>query len=550
MTAVPQVNVGVPFKGERMQRIEASLSLEAALPLFQQHGTDAVEVFDEQGRVIGVLTRTDIEDAQRNAALSQPVSHHLRYRVTGATPAPEVERAAASVFDQEPLRSLMDALHDGVYITDARGITMTINNAYERITGIKREQVVGFHMADLVKAGFISKSASLEVIREHRPITLVQTIHGSRKIVVTGTPMFHGDGSLAYVVTSVRDITELLLAKHAQEQLEQIERIREAYQVPDVLALSAPGVITSPSTEPCFELAQRVAKSTAKVLIQGETGTGKTLLARYIHQHSERADGPFMELNCTAFPEGLLEAELFGYAAGAFTGAAPKGKQGLLDVAHGGTLFLDEIGDLPMALQVKLLKVVEENRYLPVGGTSFRQANVRLITATHQHLLERVKQGAFREDLFYRLSVVPIELPPLRERREEIIPLLNHYLSYFSERHGVRRTWNPEALELLAGYCWPGNIRELMNLTERLAVTVVDEQVTTAVLPAELFPSPSFTPSLLQGDLREQVQQFEYQLIQQALAHHGSTRAAAAALGVDQSTLVKKQRRWRECRAH
>lgn len=533
-----------------MQRIEECLSLEAALPLFDLHGTDAVEVFDTQGQVTGVLTRTDIEEAQHNAALGQLVGECMRYRVTGIKPLEEAHSVDAFGFDQEPLRSLLDALHDGVYITDANGITVTINKAYERITGISRAEVVGFHMADLVKAGFISKSASLEVIREHRPITLVQTIHDSRKIVVTGTPMFKADGSIAYVVTSVRDITELLLAKHAQEQLEQIQRMREAYKVPEVTVLSSPGVITSQQTEPCFEMARRVAKSSTKILIQGETGTGKTLLARYIHQQSDRAEGPFMELNCTAFPEGLLEAELFGYTAGAFTGAAPKGKQGLLDVAHGGTLFLDEIGDLPLALQVKLLKVVEENRYLPLGGTTFRQTNVRLMTATHQDLHERVQKGAFREDLFYRISVVPLWLPPLRERRDEVIPLLNYYLDHFNQLHGLQRRWNPETLELLSSYAWPGNIRELINLTERLAVTVAEDEITAAALPSELFPSTSFLNSgfceeSLKGDLRQQVMQFEQQLIKHALTRHGTTRAAAVALGVDQSTLVKKQRRWR-----
>lgn len=529
-----------------MQRIEEYLSLGAALPLFDLHGTDAVEVFDVQGQVIGVLTRTDIEKAQRDAALGQLVGECMRYRVTGIKPPVEAERVDAFGFDQEPLRSLLDALHDGVYITDANGITVTINKAYERITGISRAEVVGFHMADLVKAGFISKSASLEVIRERRPITLVQTIHDSRKIVVTGTPMFNADGSIAYVVTSVRDITELLLAKHAQEQLEQIQRIREAYKVPEITALSAPGVITSQQTEPCFTLASRVAKSTAKILIQGETGTGKTLLARYIHHQSDRADGPFMELNCTAFPEGLLEAELFGYATGAFTGAAPKGKQGLLDVAHGGTLFLDEIGDLPLALQVKLLKVVEENRYLPLGGTTFRHANVRLITATHQDLNDRVKQGLFREDLFYRISVVPLWLPPLRKRRDEVIPLLNYYLDHFNQLHGVQRCWNPEALELLSSYSWPGNIRELINLTERLAVTVSENEITATSLPNEVFPSVTISPEPINGDLRHQVMRFEQQLIQQALTNYGTTRAAAVSLGIDQSTLVKKQRRWRQ----
>lgn len=529
-----------------MQRIDECLSLEAALPLFDLHGTDAVEVFDIQGQVIGVLTRTDIEEAQCNKASGQLVGECMRYRVTGITPPSEAQSVDAFGFDQEPLSSLLDALHDGVYITDASGITVTINKAYERITGISRAEVVGFHMADLVKAGFISKSASLEVIRERRPITLVQTIHDSRKIVVTGTPMFKADGSIAYVVTSVRDITELLLAKHAQEQLEQIQRMRETFKVPEVTALSASGVIISRQTEPCFELARRVAKTSAKILIRGETGTGKTLLARYIHQHSDRADGPFMELNCTAFPEGLLEAELFGYTAGAFTGAAPKGKQGLLDVAHGGTLFLDEIGDLSLALQVKLLKVVEENRYLPVGGTAFRQTDVRLITATHQDLHDRVKEGCFREDLFYRISVVPLWLSPLRQRRDEIIPLLSYYLSHFNKLHGLCRRWDPEALELLSSYPWPGNIRELINLTERLTVTVLEDLITATSLPNEVFPCATLCVKHVSGDLRQQVMHFEQQLIHQALASHGSTRAAATALGVDQSTLVKKQRRWRQ----
>lgn len=252
-----------------------------------------------------------------------------------------------------------------------------------------------------------------------------------------------------------------------------------------------------------------------------------------------------MELNCAAFPEGLLEAELFGYAAGAFTGATPRGKQGLLDVAHGGTLFLDEIGDLPLSLQVKLLKVVEENRYLPVGGTAFRHTNVRLITATHQDLNDRVKKGGFREDLFYRISVVPLWLPPLRQRRDEVIPLLNYYLDHFNQLHDVKRRWNPEALELLSNYSWPGNIRELINLTERLAVTAVEDEITTTTLPSEIFPALPLSVESASGDLRQQVSRFEQQLIQQALAKHGTTRAAAAVLGIDQSTLVKKQRRWR-----
>lgn len=521
--------------------------MAVALPLFQEQGTDAVEVFDESGRVIGVLTRTDIESAQCVTALDRRVGECLRYRVTGTPPGVSTATDVTdNVFDQEPLRSVLDALHDGVYITNAQGMTVAINAAYERITGIRCEDVVGFHMTDLVKAGYISKSVSLEVIRERRPCTLVQTIRDNRKIVVSGMPMFDSQGELQYVVTNVRDVTELLRAKHAEDQLEQIHRMREAYGVTIVPDKQAEWLITSPRTAACFDLARRIATTDVKVLVQGETGTGKTLLARYIHRHSERADGPFLELNCTAFPEGLLEAELFGYSPGAFTGASQRGKKGLLEVAHGGTLFLDEIGDLPLSLQVKLLKVVEENRFLPIGSTEFRHTNLRLITATHQDLQQQVREGKFREDLYYRIGVVPLRLPPLRQRREEIIPLLRHYLKVFNQQHGLSRQWHPETLELLASHDWPGNIRELINLTERLVVTAVEDEIPPHCLPADQLPLAPLEGTTPNGTLREQVAMLERQLIEAALAAHGSTRAAAAALGIDQSTLVKKTHRWRQ----
>lgn len=449
----------------------------------------------------------------------------------------------------ENLQRIIDALQDGVYITDARGVTITVNQAYERITGIQRHKIVGLHMADVVKAGYISRSVSLEVLRELQPITLVQTIHDSRKILVSGTPMFDAAGNLEYVVTSVRDVTELLQAKHAQEQLAELLTIRDTYganrsEGKEPAAQQA--LMINPATRACYELAQNIARTNVKVLIEGETGTGKTLLARFIHQHSATPNGPFLELNCAAMPEALLEAELFGYAPGAFTGASNKGKQGLLEVANGGTLLLDEIGDLPLALQAKLLKVLAENRLLPVGGTEFKNTNFRLICATHHQLRERVEQGAFREDLFYRLSVVPITLPPLRARREEIRPLLEHYLRRFNQQHERDCTWSGEALAVLERHRWPGNIRELMNVTERMVVTCMGECITPQQLPAEVLQQAHAPLPAQDGSLKAQVEALEQYLIEQALQQHGTTRAAAAALGIDQSTLVKKTQRWRQ----
>ncbi|MDT7525396.1 sigma 54-interacting transcriptional regulator [Pseudidiomarina sp. GXY010] len=437
------------------------------------------------------------------------------------------------------LQRVIDALSDGVYITDGHGVTVTVNKAYERITRIPRSALVGLHMSEVVQRGYISRSVSLEVLKEQGPVTLTQTIGNDHNILVSGTPMFDPQGRLEYIVTTVRDVTELLQAKRAEEQLEQILHVRDHYGAHE----ANDAVIISRATQRCYDLAKRVAPTAAKVLIQGETGTGKTLLARTIHDYSAVAQGPFIELNCAAMPESLLEAELFGYVPGAFTGAAQKGKTGLLEAANNGTLFLDEIGDLPLSLQAKLLKVIAENRFIPVGGIQFKNTNFRLISATHHNLHELVAQHQFREDLLYRLSVVPLELPPLRERAEEVEALLQHYLSHFNAKYEFDCRWHSDVIARLQRYHWPGNIRELINLTERLVVTAEQSLITTAQLPREMRVDTGFTA--LGMGLKEQVEGLERELIEQALAMYGTTRQAAAALGIDQSTLVKKQQRWR-----
>lgn len=437
------------------------------------------------------------------------------------------------------LQRVIDAMSDGVYITDGNGVTVTVNKAYERISGIPRKVLVGLHMSEVVNRGYISRSVSLEVLKEKGPVTLTQTIGDDHQILVSGTPMFDRQGRLEYIVTTVRNVTELLQAKRAEEQLEQILQVRENYSGHEA---RDPFVI-SRATQQCYDLAKRVAPTAAKILIQGETGTGKTLLARTIHDYSAVSQGPFIELNCAAMPESLLEAELFGYEPGAFTGASQKGKTGLLEAANNGTLFLDEIGDLPLSLQAKLLKVVAENRFIPVGGTQFKRTNLRLVSATHHNLHELVQAGTFREDLLYRLSVVPLELPPLRERTEEIEALLNHYLHHFNCKYELDCRWHRDVIDLLCRYPWPGNIRELINLTERLVVTAEQSLITTAQLPREMRADDGM--GRVGVSLKEQVEALEQQLIEQALERYGTTRQAAAALDIDQSTLVKKQQRWR-----
>jgi len=440
------------------------------------------------------------------------------------------------------LQRVIDALSDGVYITDGNGITVTMNKSYEKITGLPKSRLIGLHMSKVVEGGYISSSVSLEVLKELRVVTMIQAIGDDHKIFVTGTPMFDKQGRIEYVVTTARDITELLQAKRTEEQLEQLLKLRNLYGGSNKIDGNQEIFIISRNTRACYELAKKVATTNAKILIQGETGTGKTLLANTIHKYSKVFDGPFIELNCTAMPESLMEAELFGYMPGAFTGASAKGKIGLLEAANNGTLFLDEIGDLPLNLQVKLLKVIAENRFIPVGSTEFKVTNFRLISATHYDLKTQVNVGLFREDLFYRLNVVPIKLPPLRERKDEIGPLLEYYAQHFNSMYELDCHWHKEVITQLSSYDWPGNIRELINITERLVVTADQSLITLEQLPAEFNLGQTFVYE--KNSLKAQVVALEKKLIYEAIKEYGTTRSAAKALCIDQSTLVKKQKRW------
>lgn len=453
-------------------------------------------------------------------------------------------------FDAPGFRELLDALHDGVYITDADGITLKVNSAYERLTGLRSEDVVGQHMQALVEQGVISQSVSLRVLKEGKALSLMQSVSQGKRLLVSGTPIFAEDGRVRYVVSTVRDMTELLRMKHERDELQQLRKLRSstarlhAGQRDDLLDTSP--VANLPASGRVFALARQVAASDVKVLLQGETGVGKTLIAQYIHKSSPRAAQPFLALNCGALPENLIEAELFGYVAGAFTGAGSKGKRGLLELAHQGTVFLDEIGDLPLALQVKLLKVIEESRFIPVGGLELKEVDVRIVTATHHDLRAMVGEGRFRADLYYRLNVVPIHVPALRERREEIQPLLDFYLAEFNQRYGRELSWGLEALDALTDYDWPGNIRELINLVERLVVTCSAGSVELFDLPEEMRAARGARDDEHLLPLRKQVEQLERRLIRQALVQHKTTREAARVLGLSQATLVQKMKRWEQ----
>ncbi len=452
-------------------------------------------------------------------------------------------------FTDQTFDTILNALHDGVYITDGAGITVKVNTAYERLTGLQSDQLIGRSMHELVRDGVVSQSASLRVLQQGAPVSVMQSLGNGKKLLVSATPIFQ-DRRVSYVVSAVRDMTELLRMKHERDELAGLKKLRQStaqlhagkYQK---LAQSSE-VFDQAQSGPLFAQARRVAGSDVKVLLLGETGVGKGLIAQYIHNASARAKEPFIPLNCGAMPENLIEAELFGYAPGAFTGAAAKGKRGLLELANHGTLFLDEIGDLPLSVQVKLLKVIEENRFIPVGGLELREVDVRIISATHHDLRERVAQGLFRADLYYRLNVVPIRIPALRERSGEVATLLERYLRQFCERYSRNMTWGLETLDLLCEYAWPGNIRELINLVERLVVTCESDTIEALDLPEEILNLHQDRLNQNHLPLRKVLENAERGAILAAMREHKTTRLAAKALGVSQATIVQKMKRWEQ----
>ena len=292
-------------------------------------------------------------------------------------------------------------------------------------------------------------------------------------------------------------------------------------------------------------LARRLAAVNTTVLITGESGVGKGLLARTLHEEGSRCEQPFITVNCGAIPENLIESELFGYVAGAFTGSRSGGKRGYFEAAQNGTIFLDEISELPLNLQVKLLQVIQERQITPVGAVDPVPVDVRIISATNRNLAELVQEGRFREDLYYRLNVVPIEVPPLRERTDDIVPLLRMNLAKYNRKLGTQKSISQDAMEILLKYPWPGNIRELQNIVERLIITSSDDVITEDDIfifikqAAEKNTSPSADTSLSAA-----LEKAEKEILQQALKTYGSTRAIARVLHISQPSVVRKLRKY------
>jgi len=436
-------------------------------------------------------------------------------------------------------------LADDMMLSDADGIILRVSETYEKNFGFEHDSIVGKSAFDLESDGTFSPCVTAEVIRQRKKITATQTInHSHTNVMTVGIPLFDNNGELKYAVcfntVSMEQINAIQQNyRHLQDSLQQYsQEIAELR----TRATSTSLVFKSNSMQRLWTLMQNTANTKANILITGETGVGKSAVAKAIHAMSNRANGPFIEVNCAVLHENLIESELFGYEKGAFTGAASAGKIGKIELANHGTLFLDEIGELPPHIQSKLLQLIQEKTIERLSGTKKIELDFRLLVATNRNLEEEVQRGLFRSDLFYRLNVIRIHIPPLRQRMEDILPLSQQFLARFCREYNKTRTFSPRFLAFLEQYSWPGNVRQLENLIERMVITAQDPIIDITALPLEYLGNSMPAPVSLAhgGTLAERLDAYEAQIIQDSYRRCGTTVAVAKELGISQATAARK----------
>lgn len=443
---------------------------------------------------------------------------------------------------------ILETITDAVFIDNNEGICLWCNTACEELYDIDMETIQGRTVDDLEHEGIFSPSVTKRVLQERRELTIIHENRQGLRLLTTGTPIFDDQGVLQLIITTSRDISGITMKRQPDGELPLVNVPAldpSPLSGPDLPELGEHDIVAfSEPMKNVIALARRLAAVNTTVLITGESGVGKGLLARTLHEEGTRWKQPFITVNCGAIPENLIESELFGYVAGAFTGSRSGGKRGYFEAAQNGTIFLDEISELPINLQVKLLQVIQERQITPVGAVDPIPVDVRIISATNRNLADLVQEGKFREDLYYRLNVVPIEVPALRDRTEDIVPLIRLNLAKYNQKLGEHKSIDPGAMEVLLKYPWPGNIRELQNIVERLIITSSSDIITEEDIfifikeAADRNTSPAAATSLSAA-----LEKAEKQILRQALDRYGSTRAIARVLGVSQPTIVRKLRK-------
>ncbi|ATW23760.1 sigma-54 interaction domain-containing protein [Candidatus Formimonas warabiya] len=446
-------------------------------------------------------------------------------------------------------QEILELFSDGIYVTDVNGKTLAVNCMYEQLTGLKREELVGRSVIELRNEGKFDVILYPDIIASGKKKTSLQTTKANRKVLCNGYPVFNEDGKVVLVITFVRDLTLMNeLKEQIMNQQNMIEKYREVNNRYKKQFNKDAAIFESEKMVQLMEKLKKIAKTDATVLLLGETGVGKDVLSRKIHEYSLRQHEPFLKIDCSAIPESLIESELFGYESGAFSGANNRGKAGLLEMADKGTIFLDEIGEIPLQMQVKLLRVIQEQEFMHVGSTKVRKVNVRFIAATNRDLAEEVRKGNFRSDLFYRLHVAVLDIPPLRERQEDIVAMVRFFLDKYNDKYHKNVTFTNQLEEALTCYKWPGNVREIDNFIQGLVVSHENEILDISDLPhymlMDSIDCDKMNINESNKSLDELVGDYEKVLLKKVLQMHGSAAKAARILKVDRSTIFRKLKKY------
>lgn len=465
-----------------------------------------------------------------------------------------------SEIDRRVLQTIVETANDHFFIVSGDGQILDISPGAEAVYGVSREELLSSSVQQLQATGVLKPSITMEVMRTRQPAQLMQITGTGRRVIAEAYPVFV-NGTLERIISRSRDLTDLQLLQDEYALLQKrfSEHLKRSQAAPDAEEQALDDAldnlqVRSHVMREIALLLKRVAPSDANVLMLGESGVGKTAFAKQLHRWSQRCDGPFIEVNCAAIPENLFESEMFGYQPGAFSGAARQGKAGLLEQAEGGTLFLDEIGELPLLMQTKLLKVIQDGSLTRLGDTRSRRVDFRLVVATNQDLGKQVEAGLFRLDLYYRLNVIPVTLPPLRERREDIPDLVEACLQRLNQRYGRQKILGNQVWSTLMGSDWPGNVRELENWLERAWLSSPTDQIEVPATQAyteqhthslaNVSASPLAAPLAPGESLKEYLERLERDALQTLCHTLPSTYAIAKRLGISQSSVVRRLQRY------
>ncbi|KJS47225.1 MAG: hypothetical protein VR66_20890 [Peptococcaceae bacterium BRH_c23] len=438
----------------------------------------------------------------------------------------------------EELNTVIEYSADGFIVADADGNIIKANRASCDILGIPDSDIIGKHVNWMVEKGYNTESVIMKVLKTKKQVSLTKKLNNGKEVLSTGTPIFDENGNIYRVISNLRDLTEL---NRLSFELNKAKLELEQYRMEN----SSENIIyRSIEMRRNVEKAIKVAKFDSTVMLLGESGVGKEVLAKLIYSSSKRSKGPFVKINCATIPYNLFESELFGYEGGAFTGGSKEGRLGLLELANNGTAFLDEIGEMPLDLQVKLLRVLQEREILRVGGRKQIKLDIRIIAATNRDLEEMVKKGRFREDLYWRLNVVSIQILPLRKRREDITALIYHFMQNFNQKHNTNKTITASVIARMVEYNWPGNVREIENTIERMLVLSTGSTIDLDSLWFDSDQNKIEKWATL--NYWEVMNETEKRLITQVYNDCKSTRKAAKILGIHQSTIVSKLKKFKQ----